>query len=156
MMVAMPNQDKSWTVTLFLPFATFDYLDCQEKLLQFFDENFKDAIQLIGKERLISDFFNSKPSPLISIKVFYSNTFLKQTNLFTQWADLLRRILLLKQQTKISQFISKLNIIFATTSLNLLFSNTNKHLSLIVKYNNVPLRVYLNSWAQFLEIDLKK
>lgn len=68
-MVAMPNQDRSWTVTLFLPFVTFDRLNCSENLLEFFNEYFTDAVTLIGKDKLVADFFKRKPSPLISIKV---------------------------------------------------------------------------------------
>lgn len=36
MMIALPNQDKSWTVTLFMPFDIFDAITTPEKLLDFF------------------------------------------------------------------------------------------------------------------------
>lgn len=36
MMIALPNQDKSWTVTLFMPFEIFNSLDTPETLLDFF------------------------------------------------------------------------------------------------------------------------
>lgn len=36
MMIALPNQDKSWTVTLFMPFGIFNSLDTPEVLLDFF------------------------------------------------------------------------------------------------------------------------
>ena len=36
MMIALPNQDKSWTVTLFMPFKIFSKLDTPEVLLEFF------------------------------------------------------------------------------------------------------------------------
>ncbi|GBP48082.1 Kynurenine 3-monooxygenase [Eumeta japonica] len=68
--VAMPNQDKSWSLTLFMPFSTFDSLDCPQKLVDFFTDKFDDAIHLIGREKLIEDFFRNKPSPLISIKCY--------------------------------------------------------------------------------------
>lgn len=68
MMIALPNQDQSWTVTLFMPFKDFQTLDNPEKLVQFFTTNFPDSIPLIGKDRLVADFFGSKPSPLVSIK----------------------------------------------------------------------------------------
>ncbi|CAL4118430.1 unnamed protein product, partial [Meganyctiphanes norvegica] len=68
MMIALPNQDKSWTVTLFMPFHVFGTLSTPEILLNFFKENYNDAIDLIGKEKLIDDFFSNKALPLISVK----------------------------------------------------------------------------------------
>lgn len=69
MMIALPNQDKTWTVTLFMPFSNFEQIKVQEELLAFFSENFPDAIDLIGKKRLINDFFKATPQYLVSIKV---------------------------------------------------------------------------------------
>lgn len=69
MMIALPNQDCSWTVTLFMPCEKFEQLTTPEKLIQFFQENYPDSLPLIGKDRLIKDFFATKPSGLISIKV---------------------------------------------------------------------------------------
>lgn len=70
MMIALPNQDHSWTVTLFMPPNIFDQLTSPETLVQFFESNYPDALPLIGKERLIKDFFATKPSALISIKCY--------------------------------------------------------------------------------------
>jgi kynurenine 3-monooxygenase len=36
MMIALPNFDKSWTVTLFMPLDVFEQLNCPEKLVEFF------------------------------------------------------------------------------------------------------------------------
>lgn len=69
MMIALPNCDASWTVTLFMPVNEFAKLESPDKLMKFFETYFFDAIDLIGKEKLIMDFFASKPSPLISVKV---------------------------------------------------------------------------------------
>lgn len=68
MMIALPNQDKSWTVTLFMPFIKFKSLDSKEKLLKFFQSYFPDSISLIGEKRLVEDFFKGTPSTLVSIK----------------------------------------------------------------------------------------
>ncbi|XP_041977479.1 kynurenine 3-monooxygenase [Aricia agestis] len=68
MMIALPNQDCSWTVTLFMPFKNFALIDTEEKLLTFFEKHFKDSISLFGEKRLIKDFFSTKPSPLVAIK----------------------------------------------------------------------------------------
>ncbi|CAB3251823.1 unnamed protein product [Arctia plantaginis] len=68
MMIALPNQDCSWTVTLFMPFTNFQNLDTPKKLLGFFNKNFPDSIPLIGEKKLIEDFFAGSPSPLVAIK----------------------------------------------------------------------------------------
>lgn len=74
MMIALPNQDCSWTVTLFMPFEKFKDLDSKEKLIRFFTQYFSDSLPLIGEEKLIQDFFGGSPSPLVAIKVnlFYT------------------------------------------------------------------------------------
>ncbi|RWS24188.1 kynurenine 3-monooxygenase-like protein [Leptotrombidium deliense] len=68
MVIALPNQDKSYTVTLFMPFTQFQKLKSADDLINFFEYNFPDAVQLIGREKLIQDYFNSTPSALISVK----------------------------------------------------------------------------------------
>ena len=69
MMIALPNQDRTWTVTLFMPFGVFDSLTTPDELLDFFRINYRDAIPLIGEEKLIKDFFSNRASPLVSVKV---------------------------------------------------------------------------------------
>jgi len=69
MMIALPNQDRSWTVTLFMPSDEFDQLTDATQLLKFFDIHYPDAVTLIGKDRLVHDYFAAKPLPLISVKV---------------------------------------------------------------------------------------
>jgi kynurenine 3-monooxygenase len=68
MMIGLPNQDKTFTLTLFMPTSSFEGITDRESLLQFFKENFRDSINLIGKEKLISDFFSNKALPLVSVK----------------------------------------------------------------------------------------
>ncbi|XP_038215986.1 kynurenine 3-monooxygenase [Zerene cesonia] len=68
MMIALPNQDCSWTVTLFMPFKNFKGIDSESKLLEFFEKYFPDSIPLIGEKKLIDDYFGGSPSPLITIK----------------------------------------------------------------------------------------
>uniref|UniRef100_A0A8D9EL61 Kynurenine 3-monooxygenase n=2 Tax=Cacopsylla melanoneura TaxID=428564 RepID=A0A8D9EL61_9HEMI len=68
MMIALPNQDRSWTVTLFMPFDNFAQLQTPEKLVDFFNTTFPDSVPLIGVDKLVKDFFSRKASPLISIK----------------------------------------------------------------------------------------
>ncbi|XP_067002791.2 kynurenine 3-monooxygenase [Anabrus simplex] len=68
MLIALPNQTRSWTVTLFMPFAQFAALKTPGDVLQFFGQHFPDVIPLIGPQRLGADFFATQPSPLVSIK----------------------------------------------------------------------------------------
>jgi kynurenine 3-monooxygenase len=69
MMIALPNQDRTWTVTLFMPFENFEAIKTSEQLLQFFKEYFPDSIELIGEDRLVRDFFKTKPQYLVAVKV---------------------------------------------------------------------------------------
>lgn len=68
MMIGLPNQDKTFTVTLFMPTSTFESVKGRDGVLQFFNENFRDSINLIGKEKLVSDFSSNRALPLVSIK----------------------------------------------------------------------------------------
>merc|ERR1711970_1247356 len=70
MMIGQPNQDKSFTVTLFMPTATFENIKDRDSLLHFFNDNFRDSIPLIGVDRLIEDFFSNRALPLVSVKCF--------------------------------------------------------------------------------------
>ncbi|CAF1068344.1 unnamed protein product [Rotaria sordida] len=68
MLIALPNQDKTFTTTLFLPLSIFKKITTIDELLTFFQQYFPDAISFIGRENLIETYFSSKPLPLISIK----------------------------------------------------------------------------------------
>lgn len=59
--------------TLTRDFLRFDAITNGYDLMEFFQENFPDSIALIGKERLIEDYFNTRPAPLISVKVISTN-----------------------------------------------------------------------------------
>ncbi|KAK4881373.1 hypothetical protein RN001_004692 [Aquatica leii] len=68
MMIALPNYDNSWTLTLFMPFEKFYALDADDKVLNFFYDTFPDSVPLIGEKQLVKDFFRIPPSALISVK----------------------------------------------------------------------------------------
>lgn len=68
MMIALPNPDKSFTVTLFMPFEKFDTLKTDAEVLAFFEAEFPDSIPLIGRDRLLRDFKSNPTSPLITVK----------------------------------------------------------------------------------------
>lgn len=68
MMIALPNQDKSFTVTLSMPFEVFASIKTHQQLIAFFREHYVDALPLIGEEQLIKDFFKTRPQHLLSVK----------------------------------------------------------------------------------------
>lgn len=68
MMIALPNEDKSFEITMFMPTKVFDTLTNEKNLLNFFEEQFPDSICIIGREKLVSDYFSTKPAPLVQIK----------------------------------------------------------------------------------------
>ena len=68
MMIALPNLDKSFTLTLFMPFKVFETIKTKEQLLDFFEKNFSDSVDKIGVENLVTDFFDNPLSPLVSLK----------------------------------------------------------------------------------------
>lgn len=69
MMIALPNDNGSFTGNIFAPFKTFESLKSPEELMQFFEEQFPDALPIIDKEQLIDNFFQIKPKTLVSVKV---------------------------------------------------------------------------------------
>ncbi|KAF9387820.1 kynurenine 3-monooxygenase, mitochondrial precursor [Podila verticillata] len=68
MMIALPNPDKSFTVTLFMPFANFEMIHNEQDLLKFFEEYFTDAIALMGKDLLIKEYFKNPKGSLVMIR----------------------------------------------------------------------------------------
>ncbi len=71
MLIALPNNDKSFTCTLFFPFEgsdSFSALKTKEDVHDFFNEHFKDAMALMPS--LTEDFFNNPTSSLVTIKCF--------------------------------------------------------------------------------------
>ena len=70
MLIALPNLDGSFTVTLFLSFDQGDYnfnnLTTKERVLEFFSKYFKDALELMPN--LVDDFFTNPTAPLGTVK----------------------------------------------------------------------------------------
>lgn len=82
MLIALPNLDGSFTVTLFLSFDDGEYnfsnLTTPEKVVEFFQKYFKDALELMPN--LAEDFFTNPTAPLGTVKCapwhFKGNTML--------------------------------------------------------------------------------
>ena len=70
MLIALPNLDGSFTVTLFLSYDEGEYnfgnLRTPEKVIEFFQKYFKDALELMPN--LVDDFFTNPTSPLGTVK----------------------------------------------------------------------------------------
>ncbi|MBN3297017.1 KMO monooxygenase, partial [Amia calva] len=68
MMIALPNLDKTFTCTLFMPFEEFEKITTASQVLEFFQRCFLDAIPLIGVEALKTDYFRLPAQALVSVK----------------------------------------------------------------------------------------
>lgn len=71
MMIALPNLNGSFTCTLFMPFEGkngFEDLDTKEKVTDFFNEFFPDAVQHMPT--LLDDFFTNPHDKLGTIKCY--------------------------------------------------------------------------------------
>ena len=70
MLIALPNLDGSFTVTLFLSYEdgeyNFDNLTTEEKVTEFFETQFPDALALIPNIK--DEFFNNPTGPLGTVK----------------------------------------------------------------------------------------
>ena len=71
MLIALPNLDKSFTVTLFLPFdgdPSFEKLNTEEDIEYFFKSQFPDALELMPD--LKHDFRSNPTSGLVTVRCF--------------------------------------------------------------------------------------
>lgn len=70
MLIALPNLDGSFTVTLFAPYSDSDYcfdnLTTKEKVMDYFRSEFPDTLQLMPQ--LADEFFENPTAPLGTIK----------------------------------------------------------------------------------------
>eukprot|EP00050_Salpingoeca_kvevrii_P007151 m.294150 g.294150 ORF g.294150 m.294150 type:complete len:459 (+) comp12935_c0_seq1:2078-3454(+) len=68
MMIALPNQDKTFTATLFMPYDKFDTIKTPDEIIELFETEFPDAVPLLGKKKIVEDYQNSPTGRLIQIK----------------------------------------------------------------------------------------
>ena len=66
MMIALPNTDGSFTMTLFYPYAGFAALKTEKDVLDFFTKNFSDAVPMMPT--LTQDFFTNPTGALVTVK----------------------------------------------------------------------------------------
>lgn len=68
MMIALPNQDMTFTCTMFMPYAIFDEIVTDHDIMAFFEREFPDSIPLIGREKIIADYKKNPVGDLVSVK----------------------------------------------------------------------------------------
>ena len=75
MLIALPNLDGSFTCTLFMAYdqalggnCSFEYLDSEDKLTEFFKTQFSDALDLMPG--LGNDFFTNPTGTLMTVKCY--------------------------------------------------------------------------------------
>jgi len=71
MLIALPNLDRSFTCTLFLPFEgepSFETLIDKQSVKSFFEKTFADTLPLI--ENLDKEFFENPTSSLVTVKCY--------------------------------------------------------------------------------------
>ena len=68
MLIALGNNDKTFTLTLFLPRYIFSRLNTNQEVVNFFKTNFPDALDLIGVRKLTDDFFANPTGRLLTVK----------------------------------------------------------------------------------------
>ena len=71
MLIALPNADRSFTCTLFLPFEgekSFSSLNSEDQIVEFFRTTFPDALPLMPT--LLEDYFENPTSSLVTVKCY--------------------------------------------------------------------------------------
>jgi kynurenine 3-monooxygenase len=69
MLIALPNEDGSFTCTLFLPFegpVSFAALETPQQVRAFFEQHFPDALPLMPD--LVHDFFHNPTGTMVTVK----------------------------------------------------------------------------------------
>ncbi|KAJ1725277.1 kynurenine 3-monooxygenase, mitochondrial precursor [Coemansia erecta] len=68
MLIALPNMDKTFTCTLFMPWSQFDQVKSEDQIAAFFQSNFPDALELMGEKSVRSEYAKNPKGSLMYIK----------------------------------------------------------------------------------------
>lgn len=75
MLIALPNLDGSYTCTLFMAYDyslggknSFEYIDTEDKLIEFFRSTFSDAFEMIPD--LVDEYFTNPTGTLMTVKCY--------------------------------------------------------------------------------------
>ncbi|KAK4687295.1 kynurenine 3-monooxygenase, partial [Tremellales sp. Uapishka_1] len=69
MLIGLPNKDGSFTLTLFLPFASLEEIQTKDQATRFFRENFPSAVDVCGEKDLVEGLMNNPRGNLVTINV---------------------------------------------------------------------------------------
>jgi len=69
MLIALPNPDCSFTVTLFYPSEQLKAIKTNDGAIELFEKEFPDALNLIGRDKFVNDFFSNPAGPLVTVRV---------------------------------------------------------------------------------------
>lgn len=68
-LIALANTDKTFTVTIFAPFAEFsEHMATPDQAVEFFRQQFPDAFEALGRDHIHDTFSRVAPQSLVSIK----------------------------------------------------------------------------------------
>ncbi|KAJ1834368.1 kynurenine 3-monooxygenase, mitochondrial precursor [Coemansia sp. RSA 2711] len=68
MLIALPNLDKSFTCTLFMPWSQFSRVKSDADIAGFFREHFPDALERIGERRVCAEYATNPKGSLMYVK----------------------------------------------------------------------------------------
>ncbi|KAJ1839801.1 kynurenine 3-monooxygenase, mitochondrial precursor, partial [Coemansia sp. RSA 2703] len=68
MLIALPNMDKTFTCTLFMPWSQFEQVKSEEEIAKFFRSYFPDALELMGEKSVCSEYARNPKGSLMYIK----------------------------------------------------------------------------------------
>ncbi|KAJ2867515.1 kynurenine 3-monooxygenase, mitochondrial precursor [Coemansia aciculifera] len=68
MLIALPNPDKSFTCTLFMPWRQFDQIKTGDEAVGFFRANFPDALDLMGEKSMCAEYARNPKGSLVYVK----------------------------------------------------------------------------------------
>lgn len=74
MLIALPNQDGSFTSTFFSPWSVIESMQTGEEFVQFFAKNFPDALELIGEKPLLEAFDKNPRGSLMQVSAYPYNS----------------------------------------------------------------------------------
>ncbi|KAI5953124.1 BNA4 [Candida jiufengensis] len=73
MLIALANEDGSFTSTFFSPWSVIDSIQSSDEFLNFFKTNFPDAYELVGEKALIEAYKNNPRGSLMQVSAYPYN-----------------------------------------------------------------------------------
>lgn len=64
MLIALPNNDETFTATLFC-----DFNDIERDPVKFFEDNFPDFLEVVGPDRLLKEWSENTANKLVTVQI---------------------------------------------------------------------------------------